>query len=228
MNKKFKGFTLTEVLVTLAIIGVVSALTVPTLMNTYQKKAYVTTLQKTTAEISSAASLLMTDEGKLKVTGTSLYHGGTTQKDTAGKFLRDFFKVVTDCGSAATPCFASSYSSISGSGTAAVVCTDGYAVTLANGAAVCMKVPVNTVNPVTVFVDTNGTKGPNIAGRDFFMFYLYYDGSVDEGVTPDCRKDPSCSISTARATLTSSCLTAKYPPTGCFARILNDNWEMNY
>ena len=37
MNKK-SAFTLTEVLVTLSIIGVVSALTVPTLMNQYQKK----------------------------------------------------------------------------------------------------------------------------------------------------------------------------------------------
>ena len=37
MNKK-SAFTLTEVLVTLSIIGVVSALTVPTLMKQYSKK----------------------------------------------------------------------------------------------------------------------------------------------------------------------------------------------
>ena len=40
-NKRF-GFTLSEVLVTLGIIGVVSAMTVPTLMNNYQRQAYVT------------------------------------------------------------------------------------------------------------------------------------------------------------------------------------------
>lgn len=36
------AFTLAEVLVTLGIIGVVSAMTVPTLMQNYQRKSYVT------------------------------------------------------------------------------------------------------------------------------------------------------------------------------------------
>lgn len=35
--EKFKAFTLAEVLVTLGIIGVVSAMTVPTLMQNYQR-----------------------------------------------------------------------------------------------------------------------------------------------------------------------------------------------
>lgn len=41
-----KGFTLAEVLVTLGIIGVVSAMTVPTLMQNYQRQSYVTQLHK--------------------------------------------------------------------------------------------------------------------------------------------------------------------------------------
>ena len=36
------AFTLAEVLVTLGIIGVVSAMTVPTLMQNYQRQSYVT------------------------------------------------------------------------------------------------------------------------------------------------------------------------------------------
>lgn len=38
----FQGFTLAEVLVTLGIIGVVSAMTVPSLMQNYQRQSYVT------------------------------------------------------------------------------------------------------------------------------------------------------------------------------------------
>lgn len=38
MTKFNNGFTLAEVLVTLGIIGVVSAMTVPTLMQNYQRK----------------------------------------------------------------------------------------------------------------------------------------------------------------------------------------------
>ena len=50
-----RGFTLAEVLVTLGIIGVVSAMTVPTLMQNYQRKSYVTQLHKVYNEIQQAA-----------------------------------------------------------------------------------------------------------------------------------------------------------------------------
>ena len=49
-----KGFTLAEVLVTLGIIGVVSAMTVPTLMQNYQRQSYVTQLHKVYNEFSQA------------------------------------------------------------------------------------------------------------------------------------------------------------------------------
>ena len=42
MHKNTKGFTLAEVLITLAIIGVVAALTIPTLIQNYQEKAWDT------------------------------------------------------------------------------------------------------------------------------------------------------------------------------------------
>ena len=42
--KRKSAFTLAEVLVTLGIIGVVSAMTVPSLMQNYQRQSYVTQL----------------------------------------------------------------------------------------------------------------------------------------------------------------------------------------
>ena len=45
------AFTLAEVLVTLGIIGVVSAMTVPTLMQNYQRQSYVTQLHKVYNEV---------------------------------------------------------------------------------------------------------------------------------------------------------------------------------
>lgn len=41
-----KAFTLAEVLITLGIIGVVAALTIPTLVNNYRKKQFETGLKK--------------------------------------------------------------------------------------------------------------------------------------------------------------------------------------
>ena len=48
---KSSGFTLAEVLVTLGIIGVVAAMTIPTLMQNYQRQSYVTQLKKVYNEL---------------------------------------------------------------------------------------------------------------------------------------------------------------------------------
>ena len=54
-----KGFTLAEVLITLGVIGVVAALTLPSLVAKYQKKTYVTGLKR-------AYSLLLQDMDYIK------------------------------------------------------------------------------------------------------------------------------------------------------------------
>ncbi|MBP7212243.1 prepilin-type N-terminal cleavage/methylation domain-containing protein, partial [bacterium] len=46
MNNSKTAFTLAEVLITLGIIGIVAALTIPTLMNKSQKQQTVTALKK--------------------------------------------------------------------------------------------------------------------------------------------------------------------------------------
>ena len=46
MRKRQSAFTLAEVLITLGIIGVVAAMTLPTLIQNHQKQTYVVGLQK--------------------------------------------------------------------------------------------------------------------------------------------------------------------------------------
>ena len=50
--KAFKGFTLAEVLITLVIVGVIAAMTIPTLMNNTQKQEFVSQLTKTYSTLS--------------------------------------------------------------------------------------------------------------------------------------------------------------------------------
>ena len=57
------AFTLAEVLITLGIIGVVAALTLPTLIQNHQKQVYVTQLKKAYSNISNALSQVVNDEG---------------------------------------------------------------------------------------------------------------------------------------------------------------------
>ena len=69
--KKEKGFTLAEILITLGVIGVVAALTMPSLISHYRKKALQTTLLKTYAELQQANLKLLAD-------GVSLYETSNT------------------------------------------------------------------------------------------------------------------------------------------------------
>jgi prepilin-type N-terminal cleavage/methylation domain-containing protein len=55
--KPLIGFTLAEVLITLGIIGIVAALTMPSLMANYQKKAAATRLKQTYSMLNQALLL---------------------------------------------------------------------------------------------------------------------------------------------------------------------------
>ena len=59
------AFTLAEVLITLGIIGVVAALTMPTLIAQHRKKALQTALLKTYSELQQANLSLLADDEHL-------------------------------------------------------------------------------------------------------------------------------------------------------------------
>ena len=64
-NKSFKrfAFTLAETLITLTIIGVVAALTIPNLLNKYTKHTYVVGLKKAYAQLQHAVKMIPITEG---------------------------------------------------------------------------------------------------------------------------------------------------------------------
>ena len=67
------AFTLAEVLVTLGIIGIVSAMTVPTLMQNYQRQSYVTQLHKVYNELNQATLRYQTDRNALNLKEAGLF-----------------------------------------------------------------------------------------------------------------------------------------------------------
>ena len=60
---KKAAFTLAEVLITLGIIGVVAALTLPTLIQNHQKQVYVTQLKKAYSIYSNMFNKMAADQG---------------------------------------------------------------------------------------------------------------------------------------------------------------------
>lgn len=213
LNKKKQAFTLAEVLVTLAIIGVVAAMTVPTLMQNYQRKAYVAQLQKVYNEASQAASQYMTDRNAVNLKEAGLNSGTAAQN-----LIRNYFKVVSTCDNSLSPCFADAYTTLD-SNSYSLSGQVSTSFVLASGSSIRPLYSYDSKNQklVNLFVDTNGKQGPNILGRDAFYMALYSDGTID-----------TYNANATSIPLTEDQRNSAGTEWGPFGKILNANWEMTY
>ena len=218
-DNRFSAFTLAEVLVTLGIIGIVSAMTVPSLMQNYQRLSYVTQLHKFYNILSQALVQYQNDRNAL-----NLKEAGLTNLDALDEFFQNYFKIANNCNSKFTPCFASEYKNMLGK--TYKVGLDHH-ITLADGTSVAYGAIFAYTNNIafTVYVDINGPKGPNIAGRDVFAIYIYNNGLIDDyftGMAPMSNEQRETAFN-------NYCADPEMKNWfGCFGKILNDNWQMTY
>ena len=152
----FKGsknaFTLAEVLITLGIIGVVAAMTMPTLLNSTQGAQYRTAFKKGLSVLSQAVVLTVAldDYDTSQATGTGT---GTDSKSLYAMFKNRTNVVSTgDVGGSWT----NSTASFGGSTNYTLFFNDGMAVTFPNDAANCTETA-----PCKGAIDVNGAKNPN-------------------------------------------------------------------
>lgn len=245
--KKFFGFTLAEVLITLGIIGVVAALTIPTLISKYQKTQYVTQLKKAYTELNQGLRQLTNNYNcgtDLYCTGVYLINGDAT---TFGDEIVKYFKVLKNCRNTEAGCFTTSASQyIDGSGVRVDwhSSTNGYRFITADGMAFevtdmegydCSggETPSGT-NFATVcgkvHVDINGPeKQPNAYGRDIFSFWIVNGrGAILYPVYG--QEDPNGQWKNLTTGTINSCDNAsgKLGGGSCAARIMEEGWEMNY
>lgn len=177
---KKAAFTLAEVLITLGIIGVVAAMTMPSLIQNYQEKATVTKLKKCYSLVSQAYVSILNDEG-----GSDTLQAGDDLEmmEKFGKYL----KYQKTCGRN-KGCFPNvTYKSVTGNGynkweddttyRSRAILTDGTLIMFNLNA-----LKNNSDNfYAQIYVDINGFKGPNQLGRDFFYFYISPEKIVPAG-----------------------------------------------
>ncbi len=89
--KNKKGFTLAEVLITLGIIGVVAAMTMPTLIANHQKEVVATSLRKAYAELNLALQMAISDYGDVS---TWDYSTASEISLWAEKYIKPYFKIL--------------------------------------------------------------------------------------------------------------------------------------
>lgn len=186
MNKR--AFTLAEVLITLAIIGVVAALTLPTLIKNIQDAQFKNAAKEAFSKASQAVQQIKIDNGG----DLSSYYA--TANSFKPVFMK-YFKVSKDCGwhdCVVGADASSAYNNLYGTPGATWFMTYGQFVTTDGMFWAIYNVGDAYGSYLIITVDVNGyTQKPNIFGRDVFMFQVLNDNLVPMG-----SKNTFCSTAT--------------------------------
>ena len=158
-----KGFTLAEVLITLGIIGVVAAMTMPSLIQNYRKKEATTRIKKFYSMMSQAVLLSTNDNGEPTEWTRKAEDGSSDKQSINAQNAYDFFMTylapyikyvsIDKAIKSDNPADARNYE-------VRIIFSDSSVVYLHNGGCLDMN------------YDYNGTKAPNITGKDKFAFTL--------------------------------------------------------
>jgi len=241
-----KGFTLAEVLITLAIIGVVAALVMPGLISDYRKREYVARLQKAVNTWNNSMALMLATDGvdylndtefaKASVGGSFSSASVASQPD-AFNILKKYLNIslITQPQGFFPNILAGVQDYIYFwyyTGTPDGTVYDIQIVGLNESPSYLLE---NKVYNGYVYIDVNGLKGPNKNGRDIFFFYLdvrgnlvpqYSGQSVELGFnhpsTYWINSQGECGVAG------SSVLPSWVSGRGCAARIIENGWVMDY
>ena len=233
------AFNLAEILITLAIIGIIAALTVPTLLKNYQKAQYVAGLKKSYATISSAyaqyratAPTICNDhrdsdcnnknkayyEGfiaNLKVKEKCLNYNGYSIYFNETPCSKSKSQIVKPLG---YPNGKITLPSVAQTITLTTLWSHHYALVLEDGSTVGLRFTTTSGHvswsqrpyPYTIMVDINGVQKPNQFGRDIFFFTLKNDTIV-----PYFQNTDDCNTKDGEG---------RY----CAHKIFSDGWQMKY
>ena len=190
------AFTMAEVLITLGIIGIVIAMTLPGLLGRYQERVTITKLKQTYSILSQAFSMAISEYGTIE-NWCNIDEGREVCADIIKERAGKYIKKVLDCNSAwKKACFAGGYGNrfnngvIGGYGQTAFVMANGVSVSIkaSNGDGFTGSWCAGNIRQGGyqnvcgyIYVDINAQGGPNIDGRDFFAFKIYRDGIVPQG-----------------------------------------------
>ena len=168
-NMKNFAFTLAEVLITLGIIGVVAAMTLPALITNYQKQVTVTRLKKAYSQLAQTVKLSENENGEIE------YWDLTLPSDTfMEKYITPFLKNIGKTSGRDINTLIN-YKYLNGQTITEFSAngTDTSVRKLADGTIIF----VDSWTPDdgsyrTVMVDINGYRRPNMLGKDLFSFWI--------------------------------------------------------
>ena len=169
------AFTLAEVLLTLGIIGVVAAITIPNLIAAHQKKAAVTGIIAAQSILNQAVKMYAQDTDE---EGSNEFDTTLSTKDFAEKYFKPYLKVAQVCTKMSDGCWKTAnfygYYDLSGKKQTETV---PYSLVLNNGMILGFN-KIDGTNLISILVDINGRGGRNVLGKDIFVFYTYNNANL--------------------------------------------------
>lgn len=174
-SRKCSAFTLTEVLIAIAIVGVIAALVLPTIVTKYQNNVYEHMYNREVNTIEDSIKTLAVNENKVTFFDTMMYSDTEpiSYEDNAGKYMKKYLRIAKYCGDNNTTenCFAKNYYEYNNGRKDYTPVYKGACAILKNGVSICM-IPQVNANSITGIIDLNGAKGPNVLGRDLREFTI--------------------------------------------------------
>lgn len=93
----FKGFTLAETIITLGIIGVVAAMTIPNLMSKWREKALIAKLKESYSMVYQAYRLAIEEHGDLSGWDLGINSTDINAHKNVANNIKPFLKLSYDC-----------------------------------------------------------------------------------------------------------------------------------
>lgn len=184
--KRAKGFTLSEILLVLSVIGVVAALTIPTLTQKISDGQSKTAWKKAFSTLSQVTVTLMSNNGGKLMTP---FMAGAATPANSNAFmtaLADNLNTLKRCNNGASfgNCWHTSWkygdgaTDTDGNYTGAILADGTFLLIWVNASCNWIVAPI-TDGCGWIKVDVNGFKPPNIDGKDIFAVLL-----TDNGIKP--------------------------------------------
>ena len=184
MNNKIKSkcaFTLAEILITPVIIGIVAALTISAVINTYVERSTISKVKKGLSTLAQAKKLAEFQDGPIQ----SWNFEKSWTKEAAANFfsyIKPYLSLAKDCG-ASTDCYQNNGVKYLNNTTSFNYNTDDryYKFVLADGGVMWFAIYPGGCNSSSkgcadFIYDINGSKKPNTEGRDIFHYTMSING----------------------------------------------------
>lgn len=166
--KKIVAMTLAEVLITMGIMGVVFALTVPTIKGNSDKRRMESLLQKSYTIVNQAIDMSLAKDTEDRISQWDF----TSQEGMFNR-LSKHISMQKICSSGSQECFATKYKHLSSGGYFDTTFHKTKSGIMSGD--ISFQFEECDGSECHLHVDLNGPKEPNVIGYDFFEFVLYKD-----------------------------------------------------